>query len=68
MVNIILANVGTVVCFRTGNPVDEKVMLPFFSPYVNQGEIMNLASFNFCMRIAEIHSQEPLSGETVLSD
>ncbi|MCA9302479.1 TraM recognition domain-containing protein, partial [candidate division WWE3 bacterium] len=28
MVNVILANVGTVVCFRTGNPQDERVLLP----------------------------------------
>jgi hypothetical protein len=68
MVNTILANVGTVVCFRTGNPVDEQVMLPFFSPYVDEGEIMNLPPFNFYMRLAAVHSQEPLSGETILLD
>jgi len=66
MVNIILANVGTVVTFRTGNPADEKVLLPLFSPYIDEGEIMNLASFNFYLRLAAIHSQEPLSGITVL--
>jgi len=67
MVNIILANVGTVVCFRTGNPVDEKIMLPLFYPYIDQGELMSLPSYNFYMRLAAIHSQEPLSGVTVVS-
>jgi hypothetical protein len=66
MVNIILANVGTVVTFRTGNPADEKILLPLFSPYLDEGEIMNLASFHFYMRLAAVHSQEPLSGATVL--
>ena len=66
MVNVILANVGTVICFRTGNPADEQIMLPLFSPYINQGEIMSLPSFSFYMRLAAIHSQEPLSGVTVL--
>ena len=66
MVNIILANVGTVVCFRTGNPADEQALLQLFAPYVEQGEIANLPAFNYYVRIAAIQSQEPLSGETLL--
>lgn len=68
MVNIILANVGTVVCFRTGNPADEQALLQMFSPYIEQGEIANLPAFNYYARIAAIHSQEPLSGRTLLID
>jgi len=66
MVNIILANVGTVVCFRTGNPQDEKSLLPLFSPYINQGEINNLPAFCFYTKISAIQAQEPLSGQTIL--
>lgn len=66
MVNTILANVGTVVCFRSGNPADERLVLPLFEPYVAQGEIANLPTFNFYMRLAAVTSQEPVSGETVL--
>lgn len=66
MVNIILANVGTVVCFRTGNPADEHALLQMFTPYVEQGEIANLPAFNYYVRIAAIQSQEPLSGQTLL--
>jgi hypothetical protein len=66
MVNTILANVGTVVCFRSGNPADERLVLPLFQPYVSQGEIANLPTFNFYMRLAAVNSQEPVSGETVL--
>lgn len=68
MVNIILANVGTVVCFRTGNPADEQALLQMFAPHIEQGEIANLPAFNYYVRIAAIHSQEPLSGETLLID
>lgn len=68
MVNIILANVGTVVCFRTGNPADEQALLQMFTPYIEQGEIANLPTFNYYIRIAAIHSQEPLSGKTLLLD
>jgi hypothetical protein len=66
LVDIILANVGTVVCFRSGSPADERYVLPLFSPYVEQGEIANLPSYSFYIRISAIHSQEPLSGRTIL--
>lgn len=66
MVNIILANVGTVICFRTGSPNDERLVLPLFKPYIDEGEIANLPSFSFYIRIAALQPQEPLSGETLL--
>jgi len=66
MVSIILANVGTVICFRSGNPSDEKLVLPLFEPYIEKGEIANLSSYNFYMRVSTQKSQEPLSGETIV--
>lgn len=66
MVDIILANVGTVITFRTGNPADEKYLLPMFAPYIQNGDIANLPSYNFFMRLAAIHSQEPFSGQTIV--
>lgn len=68
MVNVILANVGTVVCFRTGNPQDERMLLPLFSPFIEQGEISNLPAFNFYAKLSAVHAQEPLSGQTLLLD
>ena len=67
-VNVILANVGTIICFRSGNPADEKAILPLFLPYVEEGEISKLSSFNFYMRIAATETQEPLSGKTILHE
>lgn len=66
MVSIILANVGTVVCFRTGNPQDEALLLPLFAPYIVQSEISNLPTFNFYAKLSAILPQEPLSGHTLL--
>ncbi len=66
MVSIILANVGTVICFRTGNPQDERVLLPLLAPYIEQGEISNLPSFNFYAKLSAMQAQEPLSGQTLL--
>lgn len=66
MVNIILANVGTVICFRTGNPNDERILLPLFSPYIAQGEISNLPAFNFYAKLSAFEPQEPMSGQTIV--
>lgn len=64
--NIILANVGTIICFKTGNPQDEQRLLPMFSPYIEPGEIRNLPAYNYYARLAAVHAQEPLSGQTLL--
>lgn len=66
LVQIILANVGTVICFRSGSPADERLVLPLFTPLIEQGEIANLPSYSYYVRIAAIQSQEPMSGVTVL--
>lgn len=66
LVDVILANVGTVICFRSGSPADERLVLPLFSPYIEQGEIANLPAYSFYARIAAVHSQEPMSGVTLL--
>lgn len=69
MVNTIFANVGTIICFRSGNPADEAMVLPLFSPYIEPGELANLPTYNFYARLSATTSQEPLSGMTVvLSD
>ena len=66
MVSIILANVGTIISFRTGNPEDERLLLPLFSPYIEQGEMSNVPAFNFYAKLSAITPQEPMSGQTLL--
>jgi len=66
LVHIILANVGTVICFKTANPEDEKLMLPQFEPYVAKREIYNLPAFRFYIKVSALNSEEPFSGETIL--
>ncbi len=65
IVNVILANVGTVISFRSANPDDEKLMLPQFSPYIQTGEISNLPLYKFYMKISAVNPDEPFSGMTV---
>lgn len=54
------------VAFRTGSPKDEELLLPLFEPYIEKGEISNLPAYTFYAKIAAVHSQEPMSGMTVL--
>lgn len=65
LVHVTLANTGTVICFRTANPEDERLILPHFIPYVQPGEIDNLPSFHFYIKIAALRPEEPFSGETM---
>jgi len=66
LVDIMLANVGTVICFRSGSPQDEKLLLPIFKPQLGTGDLANLPSYNFYMRLRAVSSLEPMSGETIL--
>lgn len=65
LVNVTLANTGTVICFRTANPEDEKLILPQFRPYIEPGEIASLPSYRFYMRLGALNPEEPFSGITV---
>ena len=66
LTEVILANVGTVICFRTGSTVDESLMLPLFKPSIKEGEIANLPAYSFYARLMAVKAQRPLSGETLL--
>lgn len=67
LINVTLANTGTVICFRTANPEDEKAILPQFQPYVEKGEIASLPSYRFYMRLGALSPEEPFSGTTTLT-
>lgn len=58
VIKVILANVGTVICFRTANPEDEEFILPIFTPEVAKHEITNLPLYNFYMKVSVGGSQD----------
>jgi len=68
LVNVILANVGTVVSFRSANPDDERLMLPQFAPYIESGDISNLPRYNFYIKISAVEPEESFSGTTIPLD
>lgn len=67
IVNIILSNVTTMICFRSGNPIDEQLMLAQFAPYLQAGDIANLPKYHFYIKISAVESEEPFSGVTMFS-
>lgn len=62
--DVILANTGTVICFRTASPIDEELMLSQFAPYVDKGKIGNLPRYHFYMKLSALEPEEPFSGTT----
>lgn len=68
MTEAILANVSTIICFRTGSPADERLLLSRFDPYIELGEMTNLPVYNFYARLSAITPQEPVSGITIVPD
>jgi hypothetical protein len=64
LLKIILANVATVISFRTSNPSDENAILPIFAPQVTKNEISNLPSYSFYIKINALYPQDAFSGMT----
>ncbi len=63
LLETIIGNTGTIICFRTNSPKDEFKLLPVFSPEVEVGQIPNLPSYNFYMKINALQPQATFSGE-----
>lgn len=66
LINIILANSGTIISFRTGSPIDEDYILPYFRESLNKAALVNLPSYHFYIKKAGIDPQPGFSGETIL--
>ena len=63
IVKVILANMGSVICFKTANPEDEQFMLPLFSPEVAKHEIMNLPLYTFYMKLMVGHAKDAFQAQ-----
>ena len=64
LLKVILANVGTVISFRTSNPSDESFILPLFTPQVEKNEISNLPSYSFYIKINALSPQDAFTAST----
>ena len=67
LIEVILANVGTVVAFRSGSPVDAQLLGPLFEPFVGSVGLMSLPAYSFYVRLGVIKPLGVVSGITELT-
>lgn len=51
------------ISFRSNSHIDEEKLLPLFSPKVEKGQMQNLPSFNFYIKISALVPQDVFTGE-----
>ncbi len=64
--NILMANVGNVIAFRTAAEVDKRRILPLFTPYLTGSDLSNLKPYSCYLRSMGEQAQRPVSFQTVL--
>ena len=62
LLETIIGNTGTLICFRTTSPKDEIKLLSLLAPEVEKGQLANIPSYNFYMKINALHPQSTFSG------
>jgi hypothetical protein len=68
MVNIIINNTGTIICFKSNSLADERQMLHLFKG-IESGEISNLPAYSFYAKLSGgLEPQPPISGVTIVLD
>ncbi len=64
--NILLANVGNVISFRTAADIDMKRVLPLFKPYLSGFDLTNLEPYKFYLKAAGESAKRPVSAQTIV--
>lgn len=63
LLDTIIGNTGTIIAFRTSSPKDENKIQPIFAPKVEEGQIANLPSYHFYIKINALQPQDAFTGE-----
>ena len=63
LLDTIIANSGTAIAFRTKSPNDEETLLPIFAPEVQKGQMGNLPSYRFYIKINALEPQNTFTGQ-----
>jgi hypothetical protein len=64
IVKVIAGNAATILCLKA-NPEDEDFILPYMKPEVEKGDIVNLAPYNFYMKVTGDEAEDAFSGQTI---
>lgn len=62
LLEAILGNAGTFIAFRGSSPTDEEKLQPIFAPHVEKGQLSNLPSFGFYIKIHATVPQNAFTG------
>jgi hypothetical protein len=65
MLQVILANTGTVIAFRTASTFDAQLLLPLFQPLVTHEDLVNLPRHNFYIKLGATDPEQAFSGRTI---
>ncbi|NTU46345.1 type IV secretory system conjugative DNA transfer family protein [Candidatus Roizmanbacteria bacterium] len=68
LLQIILANAGTIISFLTNSPNDEDLLLPIFSPDIAKHDISNLPLYTFYIRINSTEIASTFTGKVAKFD
>ena len=60
--NVLLANMGSIICFRSVAPIDGKRIGPVFAPNLTPIDFANLEPYHFYARLSSTAGNEILSG------
>lgn len=63
--NIFLANIGNLIAFRSASGTDNRLLAPFFRPYLDETDLSNLAPYSFYLRSSSSSSPRPVSASTI---
>lgn len=66
LTEILLANVGSLITFRTGSPADTSLLTPLYSPFIQKGDLSNMSSYQFYIKTVALQAEPPTSGMTKL--
>ena len=67
LTEILLANVGSLIAFRTGSPADSSLLAPLCSPFIEKSDLANLPSYQFYIKVTALNAEPPTSGITKLT-
>jgi TraM recognition site of TraD and TraG len=64
LLKVIVGNAHTIICLKA-SPDDEAFILPYMTPVVEKGDIVNLTPYHFFMKTTADESEDAFSGITV---
>lgn len=66
LTEVLLANIGSLITFRTNSPADTNLLTPFYEPFIAKTDLANAPSRSFYLKTVAIEAEAPVSVKTKL--